>query len=418
MRILILVDSYLPSTRSGAKQIHDLAVEFLRQGHEATVLAPSDAISRRIELTLEDGLRIVRARTGKIKGARRALRAYQEARLSAILWKNAGPFLCGNPCDLVIFYSPTIFFSRLVRKLKMRWDCPSYLILRDIFPQWAVDTGLLRKGPVLSYFRWKERQQYAAADVIAVQTKGDLEYFSRWFKDSCYRLEVLYNWTELQEANLPVTKYRSRLGLQDKIVFFYGGNVGVAQDMENIVRLAANVSCDPRVCFLIVGDGTAVQQVKQSIARRDLKNVRILPLVGQQEYLAMTAEFDVGLVTLDRHLKTHNVPGKILSYLYWGMPVLASINPGNDLFDLLRESQAGLCLVNGQDEDLAAAAFRLANDPSLRAAMGKNSRRLLEGTFSVRTAVQQILSHFPGSRDLPERTEPGSVSCPAPACSE
>jgi glycosyltransferase involved in cell wall biosynthesis len=89
----------------------------------------------------------------------------------------------------------------------------------------------------------------------------------------------------------------------------------------------------------------------------------------------MTAEFDVGLVTLDRRLKTHNVPGKTLSYLYWGKPVLASINPGNDLFDLLRESQAGLCLVNGQDEALAAAADRLANDPSLRAAMTMNRPR-------------------------------------------
>ncbi|HEV2386502.1 MAG TPA: glycosyltransferase family 4 protein [Candidatus Acidoferrales bacterium] len=413
MRILLLTDCYLPSTQSGAKQIHDLGAEFLQQGHQVTVLAPSDLVSRPLEVASEDGLRVVRVRTGKIKRASRILRALQEARLSGKLRKGAERFLCGNPCDLVIFYSPTIFFAQLVRELKARWGCPAYLILRDIFPQWAVDMGILPRGPVLSYFRWKERQQYEAASVIAVQSKADLEYFGRRFPDNQYHLEVLYNWAVLHEPSLTITRYRSQLGLQDKVVFFYGGNVGVAQDMDNLVRLAANVAHDDRIRVLIVGAGSAAQQVRQSVAKRGLKNIQILPPVGQQEYLAMAAEFDVGVVTLDRRLKTHNLPGKVLSYLYWGMPVLASINAGNDLFSLLAENDAGLCFVNGEDEALAAAAVRIADDPDLRARLGRNARRLLERRFSAPAAARQVLKHF--VNPVPIDDAAGMLSAAGPA---
>jgi O26-antigen biosynthesis N-acetyl-L-fucosamine transferase len=413
MRVTLLVDCYLPSAKSAAKQIHDLGAEFLRRGHEVIVLAPSGEVRRDLEVSMEDGLRVARVRTGKLKCATKALRALEEARLPRRLWDKAEGFLRANRSDLLIFYSPTIFLAPLVRKLRALWGCPAYLILRDIFPQWAVDIGILRSGPVLSYFRRKERQQYEAADIIGAQSRGDLEYFARQFPGNHYHLDLLYNWAAADEPGLPRTSYRGMLGLQDKVVFLYGGNLGVAQDMDNIVRLAANVARDPRLHFLIVGDGTAAREVSRSISARGLQNTQILPPMCQQDYLAMVGEFDVGVVTLDRRLKTHNVPGKVLSYLYWGKPVLASINPGNDLFDLLRESQAGLCLVNGQDEGLAAAAFRLANGPSLRAAMGRNSRRLLERTFSVGAAAQRILSHFPGTSDQPERAQAGCLARPA-----
>lgn len=394
MRILILMDCFLPATKSGAKQTHDLAVEFHRLGHDVTVLTPAGHVPGGVKLAIEDGLQVVRVETGAIKHKWRPLRALREVRLSSILWSKARKILLKHPCDLIVFYSPTIFFGALVRRLKALWKCPAYLILRDIFPQWTVDVGVLRKGLVFSYFRKKELQQYAAADIIAVQSHADLKYFDREVPSNRYRLEVLYNWTSLEEPNLPVTRYRTELGLQDKIVFFYGGNIGVAQDMDNILRLAANLSDHERAYFLLVGEGSDVPRTKHAIAVQGLRNIQILPSVGQREYLSMLSEFDVGLVTLDRRLKTHNVPGKILNYLYWSMPVLASINPENDLLDLLTRSETGFCLTNGSDENFAAAARKLADDAELRRRLGKNGRRLLEETFSVGSAARQIFDHL------------------------
>ena len=394
MRILILVDCYYPSTKSSAKLVHDLAVEFGRRGDQAVVLTPSETIAGKLESRVEDGVTVVRVKTGPIKGVHRIIRAINEVRLSARIWRGAKTFLRENPCDLILFYSPTIFFGALVRKLKNLWSCPAYLILRDIFPYWAVDAGVLQKGPIYHFFRKVAAQQYRIADVIAVQSPANLQFFAKTFPRENFRLEVLFNWTALQEAPRPRTNYRVSLGLKGKIVFLYGGNVGVAQDMDNILRLAARLAFRPEIRFLLVGEGSEMRRLQKSIELNGVGNVQLLPAMSQGEYLSMVSEFDVGLISLDARLTSHNVPGKLLSYLYWGMPVLASVNPGNDLFALLQQSSAGSCFQNGDDANLALAALRLTDDAKLRAAMGRNARRLLEQTFSVQHAVDQIFAHL------------------------
>lgn len=392
MRILIIVDCYYPTTKSSAKLVHDLGVEFRRTGHDVIVLAPSESIANKFEVTTENDLRIARVRTGKIKGAGLGMRAWREVRLSQSLWNGAQDFLRANPCDLVVFYSPSIFFGALVAHLKKLWRCRSYLVLRDIFPRWAVDAGIMSEGMVYRYFRHKELQQYAAADVIGVQTPANLKYFSEELPDKIYRLEVLFNWAALEEPGLQKTEYRRQLGLQNKIVFFFGGNIGVAQDMDNVVRLAESMREREDAFFLLVGDGSEVPRLNSLIAAKGFTNIRILPAVGQQEYLAMLAEFDIGLISLDRRLSTQNVPGKLMGYMQFSKPVLASLNPGNDLEQMLKDAGSGFSLTNCDDAGLHSAALKLLDDPELRRQMGENSRRLLEKTFSSAAAAAQIIN--------------------------
>lgn len=184
------------------------------------------------------------------------------------------------------------------------------------------------------------------------------------------------------------------MGLQGKVVFFYGGNIGVAQDMDNIIRLAKNLRSEPTAFFLLVGDGSEVPRLKSAIASNGLTNIAIHDAVGQREYLSMLSEFDVGLISLDRGLRTQNFPGKMLGYMYHSMPILASINLGNDLKTILEDKQAGLVCINGEDEKFAANARRLLVDRPLRRQVGLNARALLENTFSVSRAARQILAHF------------------------
>jgi len=239
-----------------------------------------------------------------------------------------------------------------------------------------------------------ETYQYETADLIAVQSPGNLEYFSRAFPEKQFRLKVLYNWALLKEPNLPYTNYRARLGLENNFVFVYGGNIGVAQDIDNLLRLAVRLAQRTNIHFLLVGSGSEMARLNNSIAARGLRNIQVLPAVSQEEYLSMISEFDVGLISLDARIKTHNIPGKLLGYLYWGLPVVASVNRGNDLFDILNGNRAGFCCVNGDNESLVRAAQKLVDDPDLRSQMGENARRLLERTFSVEVAAEQILTHL------------------------
>jgi len=393
-RILILVVYYLPSTMSSAKLVDDLAHEFHRLGHEVLVAAPDNEIRKKCELTQEAGIKVLRIKTGEIKSASRWLRAFREMTLSSVMWRKGKAYFLRNPHDLIIYYSPTIFFGSLVARLKRCYRCPSYLILRDIFPQWAVDAGVLRRNsPIHRFFEYKEEQNYDAATVIGVQSPANLNYFSEKSMEQKYKLEVLYNWAASTSDRALNSEYRRRLGLQDKVVFFYGGNIGAAQDMDNIFRLAENMKKEEAAHFLLVGDGSEVQRMRALIVEKGLTNITLHPSVDQDAYLDMLSEFDVGLISLARGLKTQNFPGKMLSYMDRAKPILASINPGNDLGALIEKHDAGLVCINGDDVRFEMLARRLLADRELRIRMGRNAHAMLEDCFSVSRTARQILSH-------------------------
>ena len=243
-------------------------------------------------------------------------------------------------------------------------------------------------------FRRFEKINYDAADVIGVQSPANLHYFSERGLDKKYRLETLYNWMSLNEPYEGSGYFRNEFGLRGKIVFFYGGNIGVAQDIDNIVRVAIRLRDESGVHFLLVGDGSEVPRLKREIERAGLKNILIHPAMGQRDYMKMIADMDICLISLDKKLKTHNYPGKMLGYMYHAKPILASINPGNDLQEMLQTNDAGLVCHNGEDDVFYNHALELIRNADLRRQLGMNGRNLLEKTFSVSTAASQILSHF------------------------
>lgn len=395
LRILVLVVYYLPSVLSSAKLIDDLAREFRGLGHEVIVVAPDETIESGSVITMEGGIQVFRVRMGEIKLASRWLRGWREMMLSSIIWRRGKAFFGQNPCDLVVYYSPTIFFGSLVARLKRLYACPSYLILRDIFPQWAVDAGILRRNSLVHrFFKQIERRNYDAANFIGVQSPANLDYFAARGLTQRYDLEVLYNWAAATGDRESCREYRNRLGLEGKVVFFYGGNIGVAQDMDNILRLAERLRHEKEAYFLLVGYGSEVPRLRALIAERGLTNTILHPPVSQEAYLDMLDEFDVGLISLDRGLKTQNFPGKMLSYMDRAKPILASINPGNDLGELLDKHNAGLVCINGDDDRFETLARRLLADRELRVRLGRNAHALLDERFSVKSAARQILSHM------------------------
>jgi hypothetical protein len=142
-----VIDDYMPdSIKVGAKMMHELACELKIQGHDITVVTPSPNLSNKIEIDLLDGITVCRFKSGEIKNIGKVKRAINETLLSRHAWKSLKPYFKENPHDLVVYYSPTIFWGGLVARLKKLWNAQSYLILRDLFPQWAIDQNLIREG--------------------------------------------------------------------------------------------------------------------------------------------------------------------------------------------------------------------------------------------------------------------------------
>jgi len=399
MRILLIVVYFSPSTTSAARMMRDLALEYAKQGHEVTVVTPSETVVGPICVTVEDGITVVRVKTGDLKSADKLARMWRESRLSKILWAHGMEYFEAHPCDLIVFYSPSIFLGHLVRRLKSMWHGPAYLILRDIFPKWALDTGVLREGILYRYLKRIEREQYAVADVIGVEAPGDLPYLHQELSGGKLRAEVLYNWLGTQETPVGASGWRQKLELDGKVVFFYGGNIGVAQDLDNIVRLAEGLRERQDIYFLLIGSGSEVKRLNREIERRGLVNIGIYPAISQEEYMECLVEFDVGLISLDSRLKSNNFTGKLLGYILCAKPVLASVRAGHDLIQVLREYNAGIGCANGMDSELRAAAVQLASDSEMRLRMGANARDLGDRIFSVEVIAKQIVSHFKREED-------------------
>lgn len=392
MRIALICDDYLPdSTRVSAKMMHELACEFLKKGHEPIVICPCNKI-KSLQILNLDGVIVYKFPNGAIKNVSKTSRAINESMLSFNAWRFIGKYIRETKIDGVVYYSPSIFFGRLVNKIKENWSCKSYLILRDSFPQWLVDQGIIKEGGLAErYFRHFEQLNYDAADYIGVMSDRNKDIFIDKYQDK-YNLQTLFNWVDFKGIdNIPRSTLRTKLSLQDKVIFFYGGNIGYAQDMMNLMRLVKSVSYRDDVHFLLIGQGDEVSLIEQFITDNSLKNCTYLPSITQTEFKSVLKIVDVGLFSLAKNHTVHNFPGKLLGYMANKLPILGSVNAGNDVMDIINGAKAGFVFVNGNDEDLLNAALNFADDIHLRKNRGCNAFSLLQEKFSVEIAADKIL---------------------------
>lgn len=394
MKILIIVDDYLPkSTKVAGKMMHELALEFLHSGLVVTVVTPDPDLKESYALDDLDGIKVLRFRSGRIKNVSKPIRLINEILLSFRAVKALSQWLSSNPHEFIVFYSPTIFWSGLVRYLKKIWKSPSYLVLRDFFPQWVIDNGIIGKHSILAYlFRFYERKLYATADMIGIQSPANLKWFSET-NPHLRNIQLLYNWASplAKSKNSIQVDIRMKYKLGNRIIFFYGGNIGHAQDMKNLLILAERMLTFSNVHFLFLGAGDEFQLVHDTIQNKNLSNCLLLESVSQELFTSILKQIDVGLFTLHPDHKTHNFPGKILGYMQVGVPILGAVNQGNDLKNVIESGNAGFVSNAGDHESLYRNAVTLL-DPNLRKTMGKNAKNILDTTFSIKTTVEKMLN--------------------------
>ena len=390
--IALIVSAFPPLNISGAVQLRDLSQEFARQGYCPTVMVPTYDLERPWELENIDGVQVLRLKTPKIRDIGYVRRTLGELVLSFVMLRNIRKSpLCNMIWDGIVWYSPTIFFGPLVKVLKKKCECQSYLICRDIFPEWAADLGLMRRGIIYQFFKVFERYQYSVANVIGVQTAANLPYFDQWEKQDGRRIEVLHNWLS-NAPNVGSSFSVSRSTLAGRLIFVYAGNMGIAQGMEILIDLAESLCDRSDIGFLFVGRGSAVDRFSTDTKKRGLNNVLFHDEIPSSEIPGLLSQCHVGLVALDQRHITHNIPGKFLSYMQAGLPVLATINHGNDLGELIHSEGVGRVCNDNSLDTLKQLAEELADDCSSEINYAEKCHALSERLFSPNTTVNQIVS--------------------------
>lgn len=392
LRIALIADTFPPLRTSGAVQLRDLSREFARQGHELTVMLPTAELETPWRVEEMDGVRILRLKAPRTKDIDYVRRTIGEFLMPFAMRRRLRSCpLANERWDGVVWYAPSIFHGPLANSLKKASGCKGYLIVRDIFPEWAVDMGLMGRGLPYRFFDAVARYQYAVADVIGVQTPGNRSYFEHWQQRSGRKLEVLQNWLD-KPANARCAIRVDETSLAGRKVFVYAGNMGVAQGMDILLDLAEKLSARTDVGFLFVGRGSDAQRLRSDAQARGLANVLFFDEIHPDEIPDLYAQCSIGVVALDPRHKSHNIPGKFLTYMQSGLPVLANVNLGNDLATMIRDERVGEVCESNQVEELLGLADRLLEQIDSDESLQQRCRALFEREFSAEHAVRQIVT--------------------------
>src|SRR3954468_16652487 len=356
--------------------MRDLAREFVAQRHRPVVMVPDDRLRQGWSLETVDGVEILRLRARPIRDIGYLRRTFNEFWLPwAMLRGLRKSPLKAERWDAVVWYSPSIFFGPLVAALKRASKCRSYLILRDIFPEWAVDLGLLERGFAYRIFKRVERQQHEAADVIGIQAPSNRKYLSQLEDNPGTKIELLWNWLAPTE-DVGCSIDLATTPLAGRTIFVYAGNMGVAQGVDVLLDLATRLRDRADIGFLFVGRGSEVARLGAAADERGLTNVLFHDEIDPVEIPGLLAQCHIGLLALDPRHKTHNVPGKFLAYLQGGLPVLARINANNDLVELIEAEGLGRVDVGASLDALQKIAEEMAADQAGRELMSVRGRAL------------------------------------------
>jgi glycosyltransferase involved in cell wall biosynthesis len=398
MRVVLVADTFPPQRTSGAVQLRDLALEFVRQGHTLTAMLPAAGLSTPWSLEDFQGVQVLRLRSPKNKDVNYVRRTIAEFLMPFAMLRNLRKSsLAQERWDGVVWYSPSVFHGPLVNALKKASGCKGYLIIRDIFPEWAVDIGLMGRGLPYRFFDAVARYQYFLANVIGVQTHGNQRYFDKWMRQPDRKLEVLQNWLGRPSQSRCSIRV-DETALVGRKVFVYSGNMGVAQSIDIFLDLAAKMQSRSDVGFLFVGRGSESARLKAAAQSRQLDNVVFFNEIDPDEIPDLYAQCDAGIVALDSRNKSHNIPGKFIAYIQSGLPVLANINGGNDLAQMIRDERVGQVCQTNQIDELLLLTEKLLYQIQTDSGLSARCATLFEREFAVENTVKKIVAAFSGTK--------------------
>ena len=382
----------------------DLVRELSKRGINMYVVSPREKRQNLpTEFVSEGNINILKVKTGNITKTKSFIEKgistirIEDQYLNAII-----KYFKNIKFDMVIYSTPPITFNKIIRYYKKRDNSKTYLMLKDIFPQNAVDIGAMKYGSLLwKYFRKKEINLYKNSDMIGCMSQGNVEYILKQnpFIDK-NKVEIFPN------AIKPIERIETRI--KDKEVlkklnipfnstlFVYGGNLGKPQGIDFLLEVGDNFYKVDNGYLLIVGSGTEYSKIESFIKNRKPKNVSLYERLPKDEYDKLISSADVGLIFLDKRFTIPNFPSRLTSYMENSLPVLAATDVNTDLKDVLKDSNSGFWCESGDLDSFIRHAKLLSKDKELRERMGLNGRLYLEENYDVTKTVNILLKHLYG----------------------
>ncbi len=375
----------------------DLLREFKNQGHNVYVVSRRERrTGLPTELVEEDGAKLLKVRIGNITKTNIIEKGISTVLIESQYKSAIKKYFSDVKFDLVMYSTPPITFASVVKYVKKRDNAKSYLLLKDIFPQNAVDMGMMSKGGlkgiIYKYFRRKEKILYALSDRIGCMSQANVDYVLKHNSEiSKDRVEVCPNCVDVVDMSISQEKreeLRNKYNIPlDKKVFVYGGSLGKPQGIPFVVDCLRAQKGNTEAFFLIVGAGTHYKLVEQFIKEEKPENVMLMESLPKDEYDAMIACCDVGLIFLDHRFTIPNFPSRLLAYMQAGLPVLACTDPNTDIGKVITDGGFGWWCESNSVEDFSACVKKALNIDF--ADMAEKEKKYLADNYSVQRVYQK-----------------------------
>jgi len=250
--------------------------------------------------------------------------------------------------------------------------------IQDIFPDAAAQTGAITNKQILRAARWFERSSYERSSAVVLLSEDLKQNVAAKLTTKFHnRLHVIPNFVDTS-AIVPgdrMTSYRRELGIDDRVIVMYAGNVGFSQSLELVLAAARSM---PHIAFVINGDGAARRSLQDEVKATDIGNVYFADYQPIERLSEVLASGDIHVVPLKTGLASVSVPSKMYSILSAGRPVVAAIDAGTEIPRTLAESGAGIAVAPDNEAEFISALQILISDETKRAVMGALGRTWVE----------------------------------------
>ena len=374
----------------------DLIRQFRDKGHSVYLITPWERkLNKKTALLVDSGVNILGIKSLNIqktnfieKGIANMLLPYQyEFAIKR--------YLRDIKFDLILYSTPPITLTNLIARLKKKYKAKTYLLLKDIFPQNAVDLKVFSNRSILyRHFRRTEKKLYEISDNIGCMSPANKEYL---LKHNDYlnpnKVEINPNSVELQQKrSVDKEEIRKRYDLPINLpVLIYGGNLGKPQGVDYIIKVL-QTNKDRKDCFfLIIGNGTEYHKLDEWISKNKPNNVKLMQRVPKSEYDILIASCDIGLIFLDHRFTIPNYPSRLLSYLENKMPVLAATDVNTDIGKIAEANGYGFWCESKDPEDFNSILDKILSSDLHQ--MGENGYQFLLKNYLVENTYTLIISH-------------------------
>lgn len=378
----------------------DLMRKFNDEGHNVYIVSPSERrYKEKTKLIKHNDVNILNVKTLNLQKTNHIEKGIGTLMIEWQYLLSIKKYFYSIKFDLVLYSTPPITFSKVIEYIKKKDNAKSYLLLKDIFPQNAIDLGFMKKNTILhNFFKTKEKKLYEISDYIGCMSNANIKFIKKnnpairkkIIEINPNSIEPCYTYiTPKEKANI-----RKKYGIPiNSVVFVYGGNLGKPQGIDFLIEaLESNKNND--AYFLVVGNGTEYSKIEKWIISSNPINAKLIPSIPKKEYDDLVQSCDIGLIFLDRRFTIPNYPSRLLSYMEYKMPILAATDPNTDIGKDAEEHGYGFWCESGDIKALNHKIGLFINDKPLIESMGENAYKYLINNFTVSNSYSIIMNHF------------------------